>query len=416
MPLLQNIPPRNALFFGGLILVLYGLYFFIVQLPSNTQNSITSSLSAMGFAPVRIEKIDHGFFGIRANNISLDAYGIDSIRSIDVKALWPLYIFGAGISSVQVDGVHITKKAQDLQLLATGSFQKILNLPDYKFTLTDGAIDITTSYGDIRLTGELTATPTRGHQHAIKARLLANQYQMGFQTSWQGVIDNKKNFDLYAEVLDGRFHAASLAIARASGWANISNSAQEGLQSQLSLVAGGANLNGLPLQALSLQAQTTQENTDVVLRSGVSGLPDILFAADIANTPHTQESTIVFQGENLGRFLQSMEKAQATPAKIPGKLAKTTSFSLKAQLQPERRFAKGPAPYSLSLSLDQAPPMKGTFLFYADTMEARGSLEVDADYADALARYFKIPKENVNNNFLRLDGSLSSWVSKEKRP
>lgn len=414
MRLFQIIHPRNALFFGVLALVLSALYFFIVQLPQNARKSLEDSLASLGFHHVKIGELKNSFSGIHARDIKLDEYGIDAIQSLDINVHWPLYIFGGGISAIKADGLHVTRTADDARLLVSGSFQKILDLPAYRFELSNAVIDVTTSFGDIRLTGDITATPLKDKKHDIKARLLANQYQMGFETSWQGTMDDAGHFDLYAEILDGRLNAGALAITRLSGWASLSNNTGAGLLSQISAVVGRANINGLPLQSLSLHGQKTMDSTDLVLRTGISGLPDILFSADTLNTPEKKLSTVSVKGDDLGRFLKTMEREQKTPRNVPDILADTKSFSLLAELQPDRGFAGGPAPYALSLSLDGGKQTQGNVLFYPETLEVRGSLELEENYLKALAAYFKIPKDNINKNFLRLDGRFASMLSQKE--
>ncbi len=382
------------------ILVIAGL----IQIPALAKNRLAQTLADAGFRNAQIGAVSVRPSSIVAENIKLDEYGFDEIKALSADINWPAFLFTGKINGLTIQGV---KLGRDSDNIGSGSRQlagTLLNLPDYRIILSGLTLDITTDFGEIRLQADAQVNSDNNPaERDIKARVTAEQYQLGFDSSWQGVLKNNGQLDLTASVEGGRLNAGPLRISRFNGW--VGASVAEGkYEWQSQMEAGSASFMDVPLQNITLVNEYKNGLGNGIIRSGVSGMPDVLFTGDFSRAKEESFFTAILSGKNLGNFLDYIEEATGRKKVIRDAFVEAGPFQLITKFEAEKRFVGGPLPFSVSLTTDGKTSVDGNLLFYPDTLDLRGSLEADDEMAQAMQEYFKIPPENMRQNFIRLDG------------
>lgn len=366
-----------------------------------------------GFSQAKVGEVSLLPSGLRASNIKLDQYGFDEIKQLSADLSWPAFLTTGKISNLEIKGMSLSR---DSKSFASGGRQlanNLLSLPDYRVSFSDVTLDLDTGFGAIRMTVDATAEPGKeAGTHNIQANINADQYQLGFTSNWQGTLKKGGQLDLAGNVVDGRLNLGPLRVSRFNGWVGTGiNSKGYTLQSQLE--AGSATFMNVPLQSVSLVNDSNAAQDDVIVRSGISGMPDIVFTADLTRTEQDQNFVASLKGKNLGGFLDYIDEVTKSGKRISETLLDLREFELTGRFQPEKRFVGGPMPFGVTLNADGDKILDGNVLFYPDTFDVRGSLETQPETALALQDYFKIPSANIVQNFIRLDGDARRFLGFE---
>lgn len=391
------------------------IIFALIQIPAIAKNRLSETLSEAGFKNAQIGTVSVRPSAIIAENIKLDEYGFDEIKALGADISWPVFLATGKINGLTIQGV---KLGRDSDNIGSGTRQLIgtlLNLPDYRITLSGLILDITTDFGEIRLLADAQVNSDNNlDERDIKAHVTAEQYQLGFDSVWQGVLKDNGQLDLTASVEGGRLNAGPLRMSRFNGW--IGAAVVEGkYEWQSQMEAGSASFMDVPLQNITLVNEHKDGITNAILRSGVSGMPDVLFTGDFAKSDKEALFTTILSGKNLGSFLDYIEEATGRKKNIRDALVEAGEFQLVTKFEAEKRFVGGPLPFSIVLTTSGIESVDGNLLFYPDTLDVRGSLEADMDMAQAMQDYFKIPPENMRQNFIRLDGDARRFFYLEKQ-
>lgn len=378
--------------------------FALIQIPALAKNRLAQTLADAGFRNAQIGTVSVRPSSIVAENIKLDEYGFDEIKALSADINWPAFLITGKINGLTIQGI---KLGRDSDNISSGTRQlagTLLNLPDYRIVLSGLTLDITTDFGEIRLQADAQVNSDNNPaERDIKARITAEQYQLGFDSSWQGVLKDNGQLDLTASVEGGRLNAGPLRVSRFNGW--VGASVAEGkYEWQSQMEAGSASFMDVPLQTITLVNEYKDGASSGIIRSGVSGMPDVLFTGDFSRAKEESFFTAILSGKNLGSFLDYIEEATGRKKVIRDALVEAGAFQLVTKFEAEKRFVGGPLPFSVSLTTDGKTSVDGNLLFYPDTLDLRGSLEADDEMAQAIQEYFKIPPENMRQNFIRLDG------------
>lgn len=376
----------------------------LIQIPALAKTRLAENLAAAGFKNAQIGDVSVRPSMVVAEGIKLDQYGFDEIKALGADVNWITFLATGKISGLTIQGVKLGRDAANIGPGSRQLLNTLLTLPDYRIRLTDLTLDITTDFGEIRLSAEAQVNSDgKPGERDIKARIKAEQYQLVFDSSWQGVLKENGQLDLTASVEGGRLNAGPLRVSRFNGW--VGAAAKDGkYEWQSQMEAGSASFMDVPLQKLSLVSEYGNGETSVIFRSGVAGMSDILFTADLSKSDKADMFTANLSGKNLGSFLDYVEESTGRKKTIRDALINAGEFSMVTRFEAEKRFVGGPLPFSLTLTTDAAQSVSGNILFYPDTLDVRGSLETTTAMAQALQDYFKIPAANMRQNFIRLDG------------
>lgn len=402
----QTTTSLRLMLFGPIALVV--VIFFLAQIRPVAKSHIEDMLDKAGFEDVVIGDISFYPSSIRATDIKLDKYGFDHIDQLDASLNWPKFLTTGKISQLEIKGMDLIRDSDHFASGGRQLAENLLSLPPYRVALSGVTLDLDTGYGAIRVLVDATAEPSE-ENHNIRASIKADQYQLGFASNWQGTLNKDGALDLAGEVVDGRLNLGPLRISRFNGWVGTAIS-KNGYTLQSQLEAGSATFMNVPLQTISMVNDSKNAEDNVIVRSGISGMPDILFTADMRRTDKDQNFTATLKGKNLGGFLDYIDEVTKTDKKISESLLKRRAFELTGTFQPEKRFAGGPMPFGLTLIADGDKILDGNVLFYPDSFNVRGSLESDTKTILALKDYFKIPSDNIVQNFIRLDGDAKKFL------
>lgn len=394
------------------VIIVIVLILDLTQLHPAVKHRIESMLREAGFEQVVVGSLSLRPSGFRATAIKLDSYGFDEIKQLDADLSWPVFLTSGKVSQLHIDGMTLSRSGDSLSSGARQLAQNILHLPAYRVEISNVTLDLATQFGDIRLTIDATADPSDDNSHKIKASIAAAQYQLGFTSSWEGTLKADGQLDVAGNIIDGRLNLGPLRVSRFNGWSGLSiSNGNYSIQSQIE--AGSASFMSVPLQTVSLIADLNSEKKNLIVRSGVSGMPDILFTADMTGADDSRNFTAILKGKNLGGLLDYIDEVTKTEKIIDEQLLAMREFELTTTFQPEKRFVGGPMPFGITLQTGEDKTLDGNVLFYPDTFDVRGSLETEPDLALALRDYFKIPSENIKQNFIRLDGDAKRFFTFE---
>lgn len=409
LPKISTPPKRMAV--PGAVIALAALgVFTLAKAPGMAQARLEQALHRAGFPDAKIGDVSLSLTQITASKITLDKSGYDQINTIEAAAGFPAFLFTGNISGLKIDGIRISRtqdaSAPALQKIAL----RLADLPDYRVTVSNARLDLGTAYGELSILGDAQInTDENPESRDIKARIRTDQYQLGFDSAWQGVMNADGMLDMTGNITDGRMNAGPLRISRFTGWSALTLG-KDGYTLQSQMDAGSAAFMGLPLQNLSMAYELGAANKSAILRAGISGLPDMHFSLDYLANKDKNILSAVLSGNNLANFLDFIEVQTARKKELVSPLVDAGAFELRGDYQPDRRFAGGPLPFEVTLTADGKKSLGGNILFYPATMEARGSLETDSGMAGALKNYFKIPSANMSKNSIRVDGSVKSLL------
>lgn len=410
------IPSRNVIFFTVLTVIMVILYFMMVQIPSAARVRIVNMLENAGFNDAKVQSVSVGPYGVLAQNIKLDQFGFDEIKTLHADINWKELLTDGEVTQIDIKGLSIARQPDNLSSTGRQLVTNLMNLPPYRITITDAKIDLGTDFGDIRITGEVTINGNikDGKGRDIKAHIKGEQYQLGFDSAWEGALGDDGKLELTGNLQDGHLNIGPLRISRFNGWLGTSV-AKDGFNVQSQMEAGSASFMDIPLHDLSLVNDHSMTQNSVIFRSGIAGQPDVHYAADYLQNEKSLMFTSILKGENLGRFLHLVEATSKTKKAVPSALDQSAAFELTSQFQPDRRFVGGPLPFTLTLTTNDKKQADGNLLFYPDTYDVRGSVETDTAMASAMQSYFRIPSANVKQNFIRLDGSAKSFFHLQEK-
>ncbi len=400
--------------FAAAIVIAITLFVVLVQIPNMAKSRLEKLLHAAGFEQALIESASMTTSGLRASNVRLDEYGFDLIPTLEADISWPGFLTGAGIKELRVKDMTLSRESGSLPSAARQLMMNLLSLPPYRLSLANVTIDLGTTYGDLRFTLDATVEPkNEAKSHDIRARLRAEQYQLGFDSTWEGTLSDNGLLDLAGTVFDGRANLGPLRISRFTGWAGTTAN-QDGYTIQSQLEAGSAAFMDVPLQNISLVTDLAPHQSSIIVRSGISGMPDILFTGDYTKVDDVANFNAILKGNNLASLLDYIGEIKKTEKTIDDELLKQRAFELTWTYQPDRGFVGGPLPFLTALKTSETKVFEGNILFYPDTMDVRGALETTPPMALALQRYFKIPPANIRQNFIRLDGDARAYLGFKK--
>lgn len=385
-------------------LVLWAAYAAAAQIPARARGHLESVLKDAGFPQARVDRVRLGAASVTAENIKLDQFGFDEIKTLTADIHWPSFLLSGELSGITLTGLHIGRDSANISASLHRALHYLLNLPSYRVDISGAVVDVTTAYGEIRLAVETTIAPRpENGEREIKAIVRTDQYQLSFDSVWEGKANGNGDIDLSGKMEGGRLNIGPLRVSRFNGWAALSNQGGDySVQSQME--AGSAAFMDVPLEKLSLVADYNGDRANFLFRTGLAGMQGTLFTADYTAEKEKSAFDMALRGGNMGSFLDYIEETTGRPKTITGPLLAPAPFLLTAGFQPERRFVGGPMPFGVRLETDGKQSLTGNLLIYPDTYDIRGSLESAPEMTTALQQYFKIPAEDISQNFIRIDG------------
>ncbi len=402
------MPGRNIAFFSLLGIILTLLYCGMVAAPRKSAAFISSTLQQAGFKHVSIGALNSTLGGIHASNIALDDKGIEGIANIDIGVSWPFFILFGSVKDITITGLELTRTQAQSQPVLNGIISLLENHADKDITFNTIQYDLLTPLGVLRLNGDVSIQAQEDDKSQIKAKLSANQFQLGFQSQWSGAVSKDGSADIYGEVTDGRIHVGAFKMARLSGWTSISGP-KNNLSFLSSLIAGSAELAGAPLQSPSLHAEMSPQSKKLVTRAHFANTPDTYFTIDIEKSGSVEQNIISVQGKSFSSFVKDTSDSTS---KLPKSLEGLGPFSINASLQDGARKQDDPFAYDIAADIDDQPAITGNILIYPKTFELRGSINVGTKLLNPMADYLEIPPEQSSGGYLKIDHAYAQNKSK----
>ncbi len=415
MPTIAGLSRRTILLLALIGLVFTGLYLIMVQAPRSAAAHVESLLRGAGFSDATIGDMTLRPSGFAAKDIHLDREGYDRIGELKADLSWPVFLTTGKIGQMAVRDVNIIRTSETLAASGRQLVDALMHLPSYRLTLGNVVIDLGTQYGDLRLTAEAAVnSDSNPEDRDIKARIIAAQYQLGFDSNWEGALRRDGTLELAAKLEGGRLNFGPLQISRFNGWMGLDIAGTDySFQSQME--AGGAKFFDIPLQNVTLVNDHRAKTASVIARAGISGMKDVLFTADYSREGDNPAFIAALKGDGLGSLLDYVEESTGQPKTLRPALEQAGRFNGTLTYQPERGFVGGPLPFSVGMTVEDGNMLNGTLLFYPENFDVRGSLETDADMVGALKDYFKIPSSSIRQNFIRLDGNSRRLLRFEEK-
>ncbi len=388
-----------------ILLSLFGLT-YLYGLPYMAKRLTINFLTQSQFQEIQIEGLNASFSGVHIDRVQFDKDGFNIIENIDLLIDWTRQkILATNIK--QIKTAHIANSPQQLVNITSEILEKVPRTPVLIEHFTS---DIATDYGDIRLEGSVNlSAPDENNEQFIMTRLRASQYQISFDAVIEGKLTESRIKDITATIEEGRTNIGPFQFSRGSGWITYDETKTPmTLAGQIDI--GTGRFHDLALNRISLVIGGSRLAPDILFRSGLSGHPDLLFSLDYSGGENAVFKTVLKAG-NLTPVFETLDPDK----NVPEALTQLENVDLSLTYKPERRFPAGPYPFEILLKEDKKETLKGTALFYPDTLDLRGSAQSNELLAKAIANYFGLDPDDQNDSFLRLDTSLKSWFKTEPK-
>lgn len=412
---------KRIIFLVFICLLAAGVWGAVVTLPQITKNHVEAMLREAGFRQASVESVRISPTAFSARNITLNNDEFDRMESLNARLSWlEFFLQGKKIHSVTIKNLMLSEEMNSLSGLPFPERwldpEAIRALPFGQLEIEGAKIDLATPHGDLRLEVKLLIRDAKdgSGNKDIQALVWAQQYQLAFVTQWTGTA-NPGKLSLDADIQDGRLHFDPVHVGRAAGW--VSLVIADGM-AQLSgqVDAGSGAFFGVPARNISLVLSNGDNKAHAFLRAQAAGTENARLAADWTMTEGQSDFSMSADIPHIQEFLESVRAFRKSDKRAPEVLTEIQKpVYLSAVYLNERRFAGGPFPFDLDAGVresKQTPNEKrsflhGTFLIYPDTLDIRGSAEVqDEDMAKALQQFLSIPDEKISGTVLRLDGNL----------
>lgn len=401
-----------------LVLIFSGAAFLALTLPKQAQEMVREHIAGYGFTSPRVPKPALSAAGFSFPPIALDAEGFSTLEGLVIHLNWPSYIFKKDIESIHISKIIHTalsteKPFHELQKRFKPS--QIQSLPVGKFSVDLYQLNLGTDWGDVRIEAKALFTLLDDGAITVQSVAWARQYQLGFQIPVSGLIRADGSFLFESTFNDGKMNLGALRVGRLNGWLRMEGQGDTITRFSTQVDSGSAKIFSLPLQDLSLSAERMDEKVSAVFRSGVTGFPTLILTGNYDGAPSSPPSATLNFEIGSGGELSALLSSLFPDGKRPSLDGLTTPGLATLHYLPERRFAQGPIPFSLTGTGTGAqapsPFLAGHVLLYPDSLAVRGSVEGHAPLLDELASLLSIPPEFYSPGSLRMDFSLKPFFT-----
>ncbi len=406
---------RRRLILCILMLFLAGLSALFIFVPAHIQKQVMRALNDHGMNQVSIGNFSLSPAGIKAENIRFHEQGIDRISKLWIDMDW----LSMQAQRVQIEGGEISALVNDpidfLMLSQKISSSLSRNIP---WVIRNSHVDLSTPFGIYRVSvqGSLSAPDPSGTQK-ITGHIQTGQYEIGFESAWEGFISPEGLIHLSGDVQGGHIKAGPAQINRAAGWMDIVLPAGSNApEIRADIESGSGKIFDIPVQDIHLIFSHDRNNTQWISRASFTALEHahLFIDTDISPPEHQMSQMILRIPEASAFFAHAQDIYQKEGRHFiapPPSLKGMRDVTLFIGLQPDRRFQGGPLPFKMRLSASGQDKMSGHVLFYHDDVTLRGTAQGDEDTIRDLATWMQISPQKVGSDFLRLDQDLKGWMS-----
>jgi hypothetical protein len=383
----------------------------------NAQRQISDIISYTGLSAASIDTISFGPFKTKAEGIALDNKAIDTIESIETGKGWFSFFSRSDNVDITINKPdiyrHVAHGNALLPALLAIQPHLLTGLPNGHLKINDGRINLSTPLGDFQFLFDIIINPTKDDgKRTVIATLESHQNTLDFVSEWNGQIDQNGLLLIDTTIPEIKATIASFRLLRGNGWLSLSNAGRyPAISGQIE--SGAANLGTFPLQDFNLAVNIAHQDISLIARSQPNGVSEGSLSLDVGLTEDTQHAMLTLSAADPGDLINYVEKALGRPLPtLSSTLTKKSDVMLQLAYQPSKRFASGPYPFDISAMLEHISIVQGAFLIYPDTLDMRGSSQISRAYIQALQNDLKIPGKLINGDHIRIEGSLSSLLSR----
>lgn len=390
-----------------LMMIAAGIGGIAWTLPNYAAKKILSSLNQTGFKEARVGSIHIIPEGIVAQNISLDAHGLDRIDAILIAMDWP----ARSVKKVDILRPSLSLLLKRRSLFGLAASFHLPALPAVPIGFRYITLDLSTDVGIFRVSGDVFLSPAPGgnaKDHLIQGHLSSRQYAVGFDTSWTGRVTQNGAIHLSAAVEEAQIKTPGLQVNRANGWMSVSLAAGA-LSVATEIDSGSGKISGLPVQDMRLAARAEKDHVSITARSYFSGEKNTRLSIDVESDAALSVGQAVLQIGTPDSFLNKLQDSGTIPPP-PTSLTSLPPVTLRLALQPERRFEGGPLPFELTLADTDTKYLNGNILFYGDESVWRGNIQGTPDLIQDIARWLSVPDGFYGPGFLRIEKNSGAWL------
>lgn len=383
----------------------------------SAQRRISDIISYTGLSAVSIDRISFGPFKTNAHGIALDSKAIDTIESIETGKGWLSFFSRSDSMDITINKPdiyrHVAHGNALLPALLAIQPHLLTDLPNGRLNINDGRINLSTPLGDFQFLFDIIINPANDDgKRTVIATLKSNQNTLDFVSEWNGQIDQNGLLLIDTTIPEIKATIASFRLLRGNGWLSLSNAGRyPAISGQIE--SGAANLGTFPLQDFNLAINIAHQDISLIARSQPNGVSEASLSLDVGLTEDTQHAMLTLSAANPDNLINYIEKALGRPLPaLADTLKDKGDMMLQLAYQPSKRFASGPYPFDISAMLENTSVVQGAFLIYPDTLDVRGSSQINKSYIQALQKDLKIPDKLINGDHIRMEGSLSSILSR----
>lgn len=406
---------RRIVLFAIILLTAAGGWYVLRGAKGLAEQNIVARLKDAGFTHAAIGEMSVGPRKTTARAVTLDRERLDTIQAIEISRGW-LPLSGSDAYDITIESPDLYRQVTHINALLPAimglSREKIVNLPKGKFAIRNGRLSIASPLGDFQfLYTVIVDAPDDTGRRAVNATIKSDQPALDFESAWGGWIDMDGTMLVDTSLPEIKAAVGAFRLTRGNGWLSVSNAgAYPAFSGQIE--SGAAVLGTLPLQNFSLTLDIERNAVNILARAQASGAPQTLLSVDAIFDETTQNIDLALNSNNPDAFFTYLEQSLERPAAALKKsFAGQKNLFASVTYQPAKRFEGGPYPFDLRGALGNKEIASGTFLVYPVTFDMRGSAKIDPAHLSGITDYFKVPKDVVSGEYIRLDASLSRLFS-----
>lgn len=375
------------------------------------ETEIKTTLKNFGFNHAEIENSSIHLTAIFIPQIKLDKDGFSVAKNINVSLSWPRFISTGHIKKIEIAEVKLASTLQNLKFLPSKlkklNWNAIQTVKSDEIKINNLIWDLATKEKALRFQASGAITKSKDNDdHILKATIDAEQYDIGFNSQWSGVINAK------AQIIDGeisalKFNHKSFNLNRGTGWLSYqSKDGETDLSAQIE--SGSGKLMGAPITNISLLGGQDTQGYPILFRAKAAGIEGTYITSDLHYAPKSEDRkfTTTLDIQNLNDFQLYLNKNNIVTKVTASDLANITDTKTYFTYMPDRRFPDGPLPFDLYTDENDKTVLEGTFLVYPDSYDVRGTLEADDKVTRAIKGFFNIDSSQISGNVIRLDSNI----------
>ncbi len=376
------------------------------------ESLVEQELNDLGIAYVDIESSQIRLTGLFIRRLTLGQEKLSTLENIEITLFWPSFFFKREIDQIVVGKAFVSSTIQNIYqdaMLRRFSLSKIANLNINRIKVNNLIWNFEGNHSAYQV-NTIFLLVKKANKFSLNGRLLASQNGLEFDINLSGSLAKGRS-RIKASIEALSFAGSQFKVNRASGWIDYTEGHDVKREVAGQITSGSGKLFTLPLQAMQLTLGSQDGVYPLIFRAQALGYQGVDLAIDthLATEISKQLFSMVLSVQDTAQFQDYLIEHDVQDEKFFPLFPTAKMTRAKLQYIPERRFAGGPYPLSLSIQQEAQNFLNGTILLYPQSLDVRGSIEGEYAYLSAFTDLLDLSDSNLSENVMRLDDNIKSF-------